>query len=142
MTQIFDWFAHQLFQLGGYITGFFSFLYNAFIQTFFYAITSTVTFFGFVCSYLIVLTLYFFDQFLKFVIYILHSTFGGNAFGLVGLSTQYIEDNLQAILTVAPYAKICAYVLNFEALDNAFHYFLTFLLIWLCYRWFARWVRG
>ena len=142
MTYLFNWLCHQLFQLVGYIASFFSMLFNSFVQLIVYLFSCAYEWLCYTVSFFIILVLYAFDLFLQFLVNLLTSTIGGDPFGLVGFSTVILENNMQSIVTIAPYAKEIAYILNLDAANDAFHAFLAFILFWLVYRWFRVWVRG
>lgn len=142
MTYLFNWLFRWIFQLAGYVTAFFSMLYNYFMQFFLYSTIWVIEWFMYIVSSIIMLVLYTLDFFLQCLINILATTIGGDLFGLVGLSVSLIENNIQAVLTVAPYAKMIGYILNLDALQGAFNCLLAFMLFWLAYRWFRVWVRG
>lgn len=142
MTSAFDFISKYLFQCFGYLAAFFSMLYNSAMQVFLYCWYQLVAWLAHFFGYWFLLFIYCLDYLLQCVVYILNQVFQGSILGVVGLSTAAIEDNLQGIIAIAPYAKNIGYILNFEALDNAFHYYCTFLILWLVYRWFRVWVRG
>lgn len=142
MTFLFNWLCHQLFQIAGYITSFFSMLFNSIVQLIVYLFSCAYEWLCYSISFFIILALYAFDYFLQFVVYILTSTIGGDPFGFVGFSTVILENNMQSIITIAPYAKEIAYILNLDAAVDAFQAMITFMLFWIVYRWFRVWVRG
>lgn len=142
MTFLFQWLLQQLYTLCGYITSFFGEIFSYLYQLLAYGLLTFVTWLSFTFSGIILLFVYAFDYFLQAVVYLFSIIFGGDVFGIIGLSTQTIEDNLDAVLAVAPYAKMIYYVANIDALVNVFHLFLAFLILWTCYRWFRVWVRG
>lgn len=142
MTYLIDMLMNVIYSIAGYITSFFGYLFNAFYTLIAYVCTSIMQWFYYCISWVIILVLYTFDALLTLFVFTLNRVFDGNVFGLVGLSVSAIEDNLDAILAIAPYAKMTAYVLNLDAAQNAFRCFLLFLIVWSSYRWFRVWVRG
>lgn len=142
MSKLFDMLMNLIYSLAGYITKYFGWLYNALYTFLAYIVSTIISWIFYSLSWLIILTVYLLDSFLGLLVYILNRVFGGDIFGLVGLSVSAIEDNLDVILAVAPYAKMTAYVLNLDAASDAFHVFLVFLVAWTAYRWFRVWVRG
>ena len=142
MTWLFDWIVNFIFQIAGYFISFLTFLYNYSYQLVVYLFAKMCEWFFYSISWIVILFLYLFDLFLQCIVYILYQLFGGDVLGAVGLTTDVIEDNMDAILAVAPYAKMCAYVLNLDALYNAIHVFMTFLVVWVVYRWLRVWIRG
>lgn len=142
MTWLFNWLVHQLYQIAGYIAGIFLTLYNYIYQVVLYCLGTLISWLEYILSVTVIICVYTLDIFLQSLIYFIRITIGGDLFGLVGLSSNLIETNLQSILTLAPYGYLVAYVLNLDALYTAFNAFLTFLLVWLVYRWIRVWVRG
>lgn len=142
MTKLFDMLYNVIYSIAGYVTSFFGYLYNGIYTLIEYVCTSTLQWIFYCLSWFIVLLFYTFDAILTLLVYILNTVFDGDIFGVVGLSRDVIEDNLDVILAVAPYAKMTAYVLNLDAAQDAFHCFLSFLILWTCYRWFRVWIRG
>ena len=118
MSKLFDMLMNVVYSIAGYITSFFGYLYNALYSLIAY-ITVTILNWIFYCiSWFIILILYVCDSVLCLLVYTLNQIFGGNVFDHVGISISAIENNLDVILAVAPYALTTSTFFIFDEVDK------------------------
>lgn len=142
MTWLFNQLLSFLRLLVGYITGFLGYCFNYIYQFLAYIFVTILEWLLYAVSWIFIILVYIIDYLLQIFVNIINAAFGGDLFGVAGVVTSTIENNLQAVLAIAPYAKMVGYVLNVDALVGCFRGFLAFIILWTCYRYLRLWLRG